>query len=240
MRWLTRRPRVLYVAATVGLYVQMVFLFTIALWFAIIVYQAVAWWCAGTLPLPFTLCYAFSVVLAFVAATFGLGFLIVGIRLLLRLRVREGRFPISSWEGVRWATYNFYLLMYRYTLMNFIRATPLHAWFYRLMGARIGSGVQINSLILADCNLLTIGDFSMIGGDATVVCHSYERGELVVRPVTIGARVDIGMNAIIMPGVTIGDGAVVAAGAVVPKETVIPAGSVWGGVPAREIAPPKP
>lgn len=54
-----------------------------------------------------------------------------------------------------------------------------------------------------------------------------------IAPVTIGSRVWIGFNAIILKGVTIGEGAVVAAGAVVTKD-VAPY-TVVAGNPARLI-----
>lgn len=50
-------------------------------------------------------------------------------------------------------------------------------------------------------------------------------------PIVIGNHVWIGLNAIILKGVTIGDGAIVAAGAVVAKN--VPAYSMVAGVPAR-------
>ena len=53
------------------------------------------------------------------------------------------------------------------------------------------------------------------------------------RPVKIGDNVWIGMNAIVLKGVTIGDGSVVAAGAVVTKD--VPAGTIVAGNPARFI-----
>jgi len=57
--------------------------------------------------------------------------------------------------------------------------------------------------------------------------------DLEIRPVRIGAWADIGVNAVILPGVTIGKGAIVGAGAVV-TEDVTPF-SVVAGVPARFI-----
>jgi acetyltransferase-like isoleucine patch superfamily enzyme len=52
-------------------------------------------------------------------------------------------------------------------------------------------------------------------------------------PVTIGDRVFIGANAVVMMGVTIGESSIVAAGAVVTED--VPAFTVVGGVPARRI-----
>jgi acetyltransferase-like isoleucine patch superfamily enzyme len=51
------------------------------------------------------------------------------------------------------------------------------------------------------------------------------------RPVKIGNNVWIGMNAIILKGVTIGDDSIVAAGAVVTKD--VPPGTIVAGNPAR-------
>lgn len=57
--------------------------------------------------------------------------------------------------------------------------------------------------------------------------------DLAVAPVRIGEWADIGVNAVVMPGVTIGKGAVVGAGAVVTGD-VAPF-AIVAGVPARFI-----
>ena len=57
--------------------------------------------------------------------------------------------------------------------------------------------------------------------------------DLRIQPVRIGAGADIGMNAIILPGVTVGPGAIVGAGAVVIED--VKPYSIVAGVPARFI-----
>jgi len=54
--------------------------------------------------------------------------------------------------------------------------------------------------------------------------------DLEIRPVRIGAGADVGVNAVLMPGVTVGQGAMIGAGAVVTKD--VPAFAVAAGVPA--------
>ena len=58
-------------------------------------------------------------------------------------------------------------------------------------------------------------------------------GYSVSAPIEIGNHVWIGMNSIIVPGVTIGDGAVIAAGAVVNRD--VPPKTLVAGVPARVV-----
>lgn len=55
--------------------------------------------------------------------------------------------------------------------------------------------------------------------------------DLEIRPVRIGAWADIGVNAVILPGVTVGRGAIVGAGAVVTHD--VEPFAIVAGVPAR-------
>jgi acetyltransferase-like isoleucine patch superfamily enzyme len=55
--------------------------------------------------------------------------------------------------------------------------------------------------------------------------------DLVIKRVRIGAWVDVGVNAVLLPGVTVGKGAIIGAGAVVTKD--VPPFAVVAGVPAR-------
>lgn len=72
-----------------------------------------------------------------------------------------------------------------------------------------------------------------------VVIRDSDNHELVntnhikTKPINIANNVWIGINAIILKGVTIGEGAVVAAGAVVTKD--VPPHTIVAGVPARVI-----
>lgn len=57
--------------------------------------------------------------------------------------------------------------------------------------------------------------------------------ELRIRPVRVGPWADIGVNAVLLPGVSVGKGAIVGAGAVVTHD--VPPFAIVAGVPARVV-----
>ena len=180
---------------------------------------------------------ALPVCLAIAAAYFIYGlvliFLVGGIRTILNLNLKEGEYPIPSFGAFKWAFVNSLFLVVSVTFMDFILLTPFCNLLYRLMGVKMGKNVQINSKNVADISLLEIGDRSVIGGNATVICHSFERGRLKLKKVKIGKDVVIGLNSVILPGVEIGDRAMIAAGAVLLKDTKVGHGELFYGVPAE-------
>jgi acetyltransferase-like isoleucine patch superfamily enzyme len=155
--------------------------------------------------------------------------------LTLAIGTPAGKYPYVSWRGYQWASYNALTLLVRFSFINWIRATPFIVMYHRLMGMRVGARVQINTAVVADQNLIVIGDDTVIGGDVTLIGHSVEGANIVAAPVTIGSRVTVGLMAVILPGCQIGDGAIVAANAVLKKGTVVGPGEIWGGVPARYV-----
>ncbi len=89
---------------------------------------------------------------------------------------------------------------------------------------------------------VSIGDNVLIAAHTSIntVSHHAERCDIPINnqgiycdPVNIGDDVWIGMNAVILQGITIGRGAIVGAGAVVTRD--VPAWCVVAGVPARVV-----
>ncbi|MGY3211149.1 acyltransferase [Mucilaginibacter sp. HD30] len=110
-----------------------------------------------------------------------------------------------------------------------------------IIGNKVGMS---NTAIIATLSI-TIGNNVLIGGGVTIVdtdFHSLnsdhwhtmaDYDHMIKMPVVIKDDVFIGMDSIILKGVTIGSGVVIAAGSVVSKD--IPDNEVWGGNPAKFI-----
>lgn len=96
------------------------------------------------------------------------------------------------------------------------------------------------NLTLTDDGEISIGDYTMIGPNVTIVTAGHpirpdlrEKGLQYNIPVIIKENVWIGAGAVILPGVTIGKNAVVGAGSVVTKD--VPENTVVVGNPARVL-----
>lgn len=108
------------------------------------------------------------------------------------------------------------------------------------------SSVWFNAVIRADVNDIIIGDYTNIQDNACVHCTFQKAPTTIGDYVTIGHNAVvhgchiennalIGMGSVVMDEAFIGKGAVVAAGAVITEKTKVPAGTIWAGVPAKQV-----
>lgn len=123
----------------------------------------------------------------------------------------------------------------------------LRPWLLRRMGCHVGKNVFVGDYVRVDKNhadLIYIDDYAHLTAGCRLLCHqrdlsSYHVGDNAadcgyrLGEIHIGKGVMIGMESMIMPGVTIGDGAIVGAMSLVTKD--IPPYTIATGHPARVV-----
>jgi hypothetical protein len=161
---------------------------------------------------------------AFLFYAFGL--LLMGCLIrLFSLGVKPGRHEAASLPVLLWIILNGVWTMAFRLILPMVPMTPLSQMFHRLSGCRIGKNVWINSINLVDSYMISIGDNTIIGGEAVLSPHVFENGHLLISRITIGKDCLIGAYSYISPGVTIGDGSVIGMKAYVRKGKQIPPGT---------------
>ena len=107
-------------------------------------------------------------------------------------------------------------------------------------GLKVGRGLKrLNQVIIDDSHpwLIKIGDDVTLAPRVHIIAHDASTkvhlGYTKIACVTIGDRVFVGAESVIMPGVTIGDDSIIGANSTVTHD--IPAGMVAVGNPAKVI-----
>lgn len=187
----------------------------------------------------FLRCLLFGFALAAGYFIFGLTLIILAglTRTVFGLRLKEGVYPIFSRQALKWAFMSSLYSMINFTFIDFILLTPFANLLQRLLGAKLGKNVQINSKFVFDATLIEIGDNTVVGGGAIIIAHVVERGRLKLSRVKIGSNVTLGSHCTVTPGCEIGDNSIIGAGAVLLKNTKVEPRSVYYGIPAEPIRP---
>lgn len=158
---------------------------------------------------------------------------------------------VSLWRVIRQFFRNIHLkhlekMLDRFYLEPFA-PRKLRPILIRKMGCHVGKNTFFGDYVRMDtsyADMIYIGDYTHITSGCRLLCHQrdltgycvgdnaadlgYKTGEI-----HIGKGVMVGMETIIMPGVTIGDGAIIGAGSIVTRD--IPAWTIATGRPAKVV-----
>jgi acetyltransferase-like isoleucine patch superfamily enzyme len=140
-----------------------------------------------------------------------------------------------SWTLMKWVQYMSASHIVRLASGAVFRGSPLWTAYLRMNGARIGARVFINTLSIADHNLLDLGDDVVIGADVHISGHTVEGGMVKTGRVRVGSNVTIGLGSAIDIDVDIGDGCQIGAFTLVPKHARLEPNAVYVGIPARKL-----
>lgn len=168
------------------------------------------------------------------------GIIVMGAMIrLTNLGIKPGVYPNASPTMLLWLISSGILIITRVTILPMIPMTFFTELFFRIIGCKVGKNVYFNSWILNDANLIDIGDDVVIGGEADISAHIYEKDKLILEPVRIGSGTVIGAHSYISPGVTIGRNCLIGVNSYVRRGKTIPDNSRYttlAGLPMHEMA----
>ena len=105
-------------------------------------------------------------------------------------------------------------------------------WALRLLGAKIGRGVWMNTTDLTEFDCVTIGDEAELNDHSGPQTHLFEDRVMRIGMVEIGARTTIGVRSTVLYSSSVGEGVHLGPLTLVAKGEQIPAATSWEGTPS--------
>jgi non-ribosomal peptide synthetase-like protein len=173
--------------------------------------------------------------LAFAGCLYGVAsfLLVVALKWILIGRYRPC--ARAMWTPFVWiseAVTNLYESLAVPNLLDFLRGTPMLPWALRLLGAKIGKGVFLNTTDLTEFDCVRIGDEAELNAWSGPQTHLFEDRVMKIGTVEIGAHTTLGARTTILYATHVGDGVILGPLTLVAKGERLPAGTRWEGSPA--------
>eukprot|EP01116_Phalansterium_solitarium_P002995 TRINITY_DN133_c0_g1_i4.p1 TRINITY_DN133_c0_g1~~TRINITY_DN133_c0_g1_i4.p1 ORF type:complete len:1879 (+),score=296.24 TRINITY_DN133_c0_g1_i4:87-5723(+) len=151
-------------------------------------------------------------------------------------RYRETTFPIGGWYFIRWWTVDRMMRMVDLTLLQWFRGTFLLPVWYRLLGAKIGRNVNLQTTKLFAFDLISIDDNVVLDYDCVIQpAVAVDGRKFALRSVAIGGGSQIGACSILTGGTTVGFGCELMARSCTNGKQ-LPPNTCWIGSPLRQLA----
>jgi len=158
---------------------------------------------------------------------------VVALKWILVGRYRPRAAPM--WTPFVWiseAVTNLYESLAVPNFLDLLRGTPMLPWALRLLGARIGQGVYLNTTDLTEFDCVSIGDEAELNAWSGPQTHLFEDRVMKIGLVDIGRRVTVGVRSTILYDTQVGDDVRLGPLTLVAKGERLPAATRWEGSPA--------
>ncbi|WHP04343.1 MULTISPECIES: delta-poly-L-ornithine synthetase PosA [Acinetobacter] len=179
--------------------------------------------------IPYAILLSLLVYVSVIIASFAVS---IGIKRLLMLGVKVGRYPLWGMTYFRWwladriGSISPVYLLSGSTLLNL---------YLKALGAKIGHDVNISSVHIRMPSLLTIEDGVSIGSNVNLENAKVEHGHLVLGSITLKQDSYVGSYAVLEENTVLEAKAHVNALTAIEYNTTVPTGEIWDGTPARKI-----
>jgi len=121
-------------------------------------------------------------------------------------------------------------------LVRTLLGTPYACWYFRLLGAKIGRRVYLDTTEMTEFDLIEIGDDVALNDTCTIQTHLFEDRVMKMSYVRIGNRCSVGAGSTVLYDTHMGDGSSLEDLSLLMKGEALPAGTAWTGIPAIPAA----
>jgi non-ribosomal peptide synthetase-like protein len=111
--------------------------------------------------------------------------------------------------------------------------TPYLAWFLRHLGCKIGKWVFLETSLMSEFDLITIGDRASLNLGSTIQPHLFEDRVMKSDTIDIGKCCSVGNMAIVLYGTRMEQGSALGSLSVLMKGETLPSWSRWHGIPSQ-------
>ncbi|MFX4285506.1 Pls/PosA family non-ribosomal peptide synthetase [Janibacter sp. G349] len=170
-----------------------------------------------------------AAVIGFVA----LALLVLGLTRLLGSRIEPGHFPVRSVQGLA-IIYTVRLLDEARDWLFPIYSSALTPTWLRLLGARVGEGVEASTVLLVP-KLVRVGNHAFLADDTLIGSYELGGGWVRVERVKVGKRAFVGNSGMLAPGRRVPKRSLVAVLSAAPQRAKAKAGASYIGSPPRKL-----
>ncbi len=170
----------------------------------------------------------------FICAGFMAAAIVIAAKWILIGTYKPGEYPL--WSLFVWRTELLTALHEHLAdpfLIRLVLGTPLAPWFFRMLGAKIGKRVYMDTTSLTEFDLISIGDDVCLNQDSVVQTHLFEDREMKTDRIAIGDGVSVGSRAIVLYDSAVHAGTTLDDLSLVMRGESLPADGTFRGVPAR-------
>ena len=122
-------------------------------------------------------------------------------------------------------------------LVGALTGTPFVCWYFRLLGAKIGRRVYMETTDLSEFDLVRVGDQAALNADCTIQTHLFEDRVMKMSTIDIAPRCKVGAGSLVLYDTRLEEGAALGDLSLLMKGETLPAWTSWEGIPARPAGP---
>jgi non-ribosomal peptide synthetase-like protein len=120
-------------------------------------------------------------------------------------------------------------------LVGALTGTPFLCWYFRLLGARIGRRVYLETSDFSEFDLVRIGDEASLNADCTIQTHLFEDRVMKMSHIDIESGCTVGAGSLVLYDTCMEEGASLGDLSLLMKGETLPARTRWHGIPARPV-----